>query len=280
MSASRSGRSGPALIVVDLRHDLDRLLAEAGNASLSPTTRRTLEREIRGVVTELEQLLNILDPIQQPSSMFDPGNPKVVGRFIALALVAQDRHPLSEVARFYGSGVYAIYYTGGLPLYEPISRTETPIYVGQAAPAINNARTPMEQGDRLWSRLNQHQRNIGLAISTLGLNDFECRSLVVQSGWETAAEDYLIHLFRPIWNSETDILFGLGKHGDSATTRANKRSPWDTIHPGRRWAEATLEDSRTPERIARDLNAHFESHPVFEDMNELLSSFIDELRQI
>lgn len=86
----------------------------------------------------------------------------------------------------------------------------------------------MEQGAKLCGRLSDHRKNIDKATSTLNLTDFEFRSLVVQSGWETAAEDYLIHLFSPIWNSETNILYGLGKHGDSATTRANKRSPWDT----------------------------------------------------
>src|SRR5262249_46995737 len=148
-------------------------------------------------------LLDRLDPVAQPSSVFDPGNPKVVGRFVSLALVAQNRVPLADIPKFYGSGVYAIYYKGSFPLYRPLSATETPIYVGQAAPASNHARTPREQGQRLSSRLSDHRKNIGKAESTLILNDFECRSLVVQTGWETAAEDYLIHLFRPIWNSET-----------------------------------------------------------------------------
>jgi len=275
-----AGRSNAASILAELRQDLDRLIVETGNADLPVAARRTLERDIRAVVADLGQVLNSLDPIRQPTSVFDPGNPKIVGRFIALALVAQPRHPLSEIGRFYGSGVYAIYYTGGFPLYGPVSGTETPIYVGQAAPAINNARTPQEQGDRLSRRLNDHRRNIGLARSTLNPSDFEFRSLVVQSGWETAAEDYLIHLFRPIWNNETGILFGLGKHGDSADTRANKRSPWDTVHTGRTWAAASREDARTLERIADDLGKHFASHPVFTSMDALLSSFIDELRQI
>jgi hypothetical protein len=73
-----------------------------------------------------------------------------------------------------------------------------------------------EQGERLAARLNDHRKNIGKAVSTLNVDDFQARFLVVQSGWETAAEDYLIHLFRPIWNSEVDILYGLGKHGGHA----------------------------------------------------------------
>jgi hypothetical protein len=213
--------------------------------------------------------------------MFDPSNPKVVGRFVSLALVAQSRQPLSEIARFYGSGVYAIYYNGKHPLYGPLSKSETPIYVGQAAPTVSNARTPSEQGDKLSSRLEEHRKNICRATSTIAIEDFEFRALVVQSGWETAAEDYLIHLFHPIWNSETSLVFGLGKHGDSANTRANKRSPWDTLHPGRTWAaDKKLLDAKTTPQIKTELADHFKKHPVFKDMDNLLLSFIDELKQI
>jgi Eco29kI restriction endonuclease len=145
--------------------------------------------------------------------------------------------------------------------YAQISCSETPIYVGQASPAKANARAPMEQGDRLARRLDDHRRNIAKATSTLSIDDFECRMLVVQSGWETAAEDYLIDLFKPIWNNETNILYGLGKHGDDADTRANKRSPWDTLHPGREWAAKTTQDARTPQQIQTDLRQHFQGRP-------------------
>jgi hypothetical protein len=262
-----------------LRASLERLAAEAKDAALSNPKRRKLEGQIKETIDTLTTLLARLDPIAQPTSVFDPSNPKVVGRFVALALVAQDRHPLAEIPRFYGSGVYAIYYNGSFPAYQPISRTETPIYVGQAAPGVSNARTPMEQGAKLCGRLTDHRKNIGKASASLDLADFEFRSLVVQSGWETAAEDYLIHLFRPIWNSETNILYGLGKHGDSATTRANKRSPWDTLHPGRAWAVATTEDAKSIGQIGMELGKHFADHPVYTDLEGVLESFIEELRQ-
>lgn len=266
--------------IADLRANLDQLVARTESTTLTTQRRRALDKEIRGVIEQLESFLNTLDPIRQPTSMFDPSNPKVVGRFVSLALVAQQRHPLSEIPRFYGSGIYAIYYKGRFPAYAPISGTETPIYVGQAAPAINNARTPLEQGPRLCGRLSDHRKNIGLATTTLDLADFEFRSLVVQSSWEGAAEDYMIHLFKPIWNSETGILYGLGKHGDDAGTRANKRSPWDTMHPGRKWAEASKEDAKTPATIAAELTRHFAEHPVFPDLEHVLTSFLDELRQV
>ena len=270
--------TGPDAIDV-LRASLRQLRAQAGEALLLSSKRKKLETEIKAAIDELAALLAKIDPIAQPTSVFDPSNPKVVGRFVALAMVAQDRHPLAAIPKFYGSGVYAIYYNGTFPAYQTISGTETPIYVGQAAPAVSNARTPTDQGAKLSGRLSDHRKNIGKAATTLDLADFEFRSLVVQSGWETAAEDYLIHLFRPIWNSETNILYGLGKHGDSAITRANKRSPWDTLHPGRVWAAASAEDAKSVAQIHAELAQHFAGHPVYPDLEGVLGSFIEELRQ-
>lgn len=202
-----------------------------------------------------------------------------MGRFVALALVAQTRHPLAEIPKVYGSGVYAIYYRGEFPLYAPWAQSETPLYVGQAAPADRNARSATDQGPRLSARLNEHRKNIVKANTTLDVGDFDYRSLVVQSGWETAAEDYLIHLFRPLWNSETNIVYGLGKHGDAATTRANKRSPWDTMHPGRVWAVDTTADAKTPEKIFQEVGEHAHTHRIYADLEAVLVSFLDELRQ-
>lgn len=272
-------RSTAPSSVEALRASLEQLSAEAGDATLSSVKRKKLEARIKQAIDELTALLVKLDPIAQPTSVFDPSNPKVVGRFVALAMVAQDRYPLTNIPKFYGSGVYAIYYNGVFPAYSPISGTETPIYVGQASPGVSNARTPVEQGEKLCGRLNDHRKNIGKAASTLDLSDFEFRSLVVQSGWETAAEDYLIHLFSPIWNSETNVLYGLGKHGDSAATRANKRSPWDTLHPGRSWAIATIDDAKSVEQIDSELTRHFAVHPAYLDLESVLGSFIQELRQ-
>ena len=136
-----------------------------------------------------------------------------------------------------------------------------------------NARTPIAQGERLARRLADHRKNISKAVTTLSIDDFECRFLLVQSGYETAAEDYLIYLFKPIWNNETGILYGLGKHGDAATTRQNKRSPWDTLHPGRTWAGKTVADARPKARIMSDLAKHFANTRIYEDLNDVLRNF-------
>ncbi len=269
----------PAAEIARLRAEINTLLKAAAAVGLSGTGLRRLNEEIRASIAELDEFLRDLDPIRQPSSVFDPSNPKIVGRFVALALVAQPKCPLADIPKVYGSGVYAIYYKGSFDLYQTWSATETPLYVGQAAPADRNARSATEQGPRLTARLNEHRKNIIKADSTLDIGDFEYRSLVVQSGWETAAEDYLIHLFRPLWNNETSIVYGLGKHGDAATTRANKRSPWDTVHPGRGWAADTTEDAKSVDRIFEEVASHAKSHPVYTDLEAVLGSFLRELRQ-
>lgn len=251
----------------------------ADSKPLSAVARKKIDADLRQLVADLDMAVRRLDPIAMPSAIFDPSSPTVVGRFTTLALAAQDRHPLGAMGKFYGSGVYAIYYRGHFPAYAPISGTETPIYVGQAAPGLQGARSAREQGPRLSARLNEHRKNILKAATTLDINDFDARFLVVQSGWETAAEDYLIHLFRPIWNSETNILYGLGKHGDDAVTRANKRSPWDTLHPGRKWAAGSTEDARSIPQIHADLTAHFANSSPFADTSALLEAFFAELRE-
>ncbi|MBM4094762.1 MAG: Eco29kI family restriction endonuclease [Planctomycetes bacterium] len=62
-----------------------------------------------------------------------------MGTLIANTLLAQPRRPLKDVPRFYGSGVYALYYRGDFDAYRPIANTETPIYVGKADPAEHGA---------------------------------------------------------------------------------------------------------------------------------------------
>ncbi|HEX8214002.1 MAG TPA: Eco29kI family restriction endonuclease [Allosphingosinicella sp.] len=247
---------------------------------MSDRRRRSLENEIRQIVEQLGSLLRELDPVVEPAAVFDPSNPKVVGRFVALALVAQPRCPLEQVELSYGSGIYALYYSGAFPAYDAISGSETPIYVGTASPAVGNARTPYEQGPRLSERIRYHAGNIAKATSTLSLSDFQYRSLVVQSGWEKQAESYLIHLFHPVWNKEVKIMSGFGKHGDSPTMRQHGRSPWDTMHPARTWAGDSASDQKPIPQIEAELIDHFERHPPYGSVEAVLADFLEELRQI
>ena len=223
-----------------------------------------------------------LDPIKHPGLIFDPSNPNVAGRIVAITMIAQDRKPLANIDRFYGSGVYALYYEGAFPAYRAISGREHPIYVGKADPADAGSKTAIEQGDKLCGRLNEHKKNIVKATTTLRLEDFEYRALVVQTGWQTAAENYLIDLFKPIWNSEVGICYGFGKHGDAPETRANQRSPWDTLHPGRDWAhrDPKMKDARTAKRIVDDIARHLEEHKPTTSIDQILRRFLKEMRAV
>jgi hypothetical protein len=241
-------------------------------------------KQLRGLIIQLiDQLREIearLDPIHQPVNFFDPSDPNVIGRFIGIALVAQPKIPLKDIDKFYGSGVYALYYCGPFLQYAPICATETPLYVGKADPEYGAAATPCQQGTRLHNRLREHARSIRKA-DNLQLEDFNCRYLVVQSGWQEAAESYLIDVFSPIWNNEVKLVYGIGKHGDSATTRANRRSPWDTMHPGRAWAWSAPEitDQVTGETLGNMLQEHFSNVPPFTDTANLLERFFQSLQQ-
>ena len=59
---------------------------------------------VRHTITEAyEQLRRVtehLDPIKQPDLVFDPSNPSVLGRLIAITMIAQPRTALGHVERF------------------------------------------------------------------------------------------------------------------------------------------------------------------------------------
>lgn len=242
---------------------------------------KALRNQLAEVVAHLGRVMVSLDPVREPTSVFDPSAPSLVGKFAGLGLVAQDKHPIGAVPAFYGSGVYALYYHGSFEAYAPIAGSENPIYVGKADPQSTDAKTPREQGRKLSGRLKDHVRAIGKAKSTLSLHDFSCRFLVVQSGWQVAAESYLIELFKPIWNDEMGVCYGIGKHGDDPKTRANLRSPWDTLHPGRDWAhrEPSMKDARPKEQIQAHLRAHFCAHEPHVTVDSILRRFYEDLKQ-
>lgn len=261
---------------------LSETIAGEEAAGLSASNAKRVRKTISDAYDKLRKVIEDLDPVKHPGYVFEPSNPHVAGRIVGIALIAQPRKPLAAVDKFYGSGVYAIYYNGGFKAYKNISGKEHPIYVGKADPDDPAAKTALTQGARLSARLSDHKKNIAKAASTLNVEDFEYRALVVQTGYQSSAEDYLIHLFKPIWNSETGICYGLGKHGDDPGTRANLRSPWDTLHPGRDWAhrDPKMKDARAAERIVKDIAEHLAKYPPLETVDEILKKFLSEMRAI
>jgi hypothetical protein len=237
----------------------EEIAKEEATLLAGPSAKR-VRKKIGDAYEKLRRVMEDLDPIKHPGFVFDPSNPNVVGRIVGITMIAQPRKPLTIADRFYGSGVYAIYYAGAFPTYSAISKREHPIYVGKADPADPASKTAFEQGDKLSGRLNEHRKNIVKA----------------------AAESYLIDLFKPIWNNEVGICYGFGKHGDAPETRANLRSPWDTLHHGRDWAhrDPNMLDARPREQIVKDIARHFAEYPPLGSVDEILRRFLDEMREI
>jgi hypothetical protein len=166
--------------------------------------------------------------------------------------------------RFSGAGVYAIYYTGGFPAYRKIASVNpanpkaVPIYVGKAVPAgarkggfdLSN-----EPGEVLYRRLMDHVSSIDEARN-LDIADFRCRFLLVDDIWIPLGESLLIETFRPVWNLLVD---GFGHHDQGSTRTSQKKSAWDTLHPGREWAEkVSKSNDKNAKKIEQDVIAYLE----------------------
>jgi hypothetical protein len=274
-----------------LERALSDLLRVAGEEP-TPHVVRRIRDGLAQHANAVEVARSETDPIRMPRASFDPSDPKTVGRMVSLALLAQPLLPIAEVKPAYGSGVYAIYYRGDHPLYAGISGTETPIYVGKADPSKDDASTSREQGPRLTGRLTEHAGTIATAarasvepgfpsqLYPLRLENFWCRRLVCSTNAQLVAEKHLIQMFWPLWNSETKACWGMSKHGDAAGTRANKRSPWDVVHPGRAWAgDARLQDSLTLEVIRHRIEETLRKTPPRRDHAMLLEEMLTAFRQ-
>ena len=179
----------------------------------------------------------------ESGDIYNPLERRRLAESVASALLQRSIVPLPP-SQFNGAGVYALYYTGDLEAYQPIShanaggRWEAPIYVGQAIPAGSRRGSPTPEappGRPLFNRLSQHHRSIEQATN-LESSAFHCRYLVVDDIWIPLAESLLITMFRRslVWNT---VLDGFGIHDPGRGRRSQKKSAWDTVHPGRPFAE-------------------------------------------
>ncbi|MFJ3047280.1 Eco29kI family restriction endonuclease [Herbaspirillum chlorophenolicum] len=251
-------------------------------------------KSIQNLREELQLILSSVDEVAHPQFLFDPTSPKTAARIVAIVLASQPLKPLSALTEFYGSGVYAIYYRGKFDAYKPLAEADHPIYVGKADPKDKMATTPVEQGTTLWERLKEH-RNVIKKIKdsdTVVLDDFYCRFLVVQTGFQLAAEAALIEYFKPIWNKETNVCHGIAMHGDDPGTRKNKRAPWHTLHPGVPWAwkPITVEfdgekitkpvpDQYSKDQIRENIKQHFIKNPPHQSIEDLIRDFTFDMIQ-
>jgi len=245
-------------------------ICDAPDAKENPNKVKRLVSETGMLISELQRFREDISPIHFGSIGITLGRSDSIAKFFAFSFTNQDKVPLKGLfdSPFYGSGVYAIYYHGNTEeAYAPLSGSETPIYVGKANPKNAQAETVEEQGQALFKRLKEHAKN--MEKTNLALSDFYYRASPIQSGMQAAVEDFMIRLFKPIWNKEIKICFGIGKHGDSAQTRKNKRSPWDTMHPGRAWADETENDQMNRQEIESKITGHFTEYPPIPDKDHL-----------
>ena len=175
-------------------------------------------------------------------------------------LMVRDPEPLPPRERFEGSGVYALFYDGDLESYRSLRSPDAdrPIYVGKAVPpgARKGAQDLDVSAPKLYSRIREHARSID-AASNLRIEDFRCRRLVVVPLWINMAERLLIERYRPCWNV---CIESFGLHDPGSGRREGERSWWDTLHPGRPWAEKQKGTRSTTDALDR-LNGFLEGLP-------------------
>lgn len=192
-----------------------------------------------------------------PDEPYNPLEKTNLGESVTKALLERPVEPLPSLNSFTGAGIYAIYYAGPLSAYRELAKNNrndrwaAPIYVGKAVPpgarkgGYGLGETP---GEVLFRRLREHAESIE-QVENLELADFRCRYLIVDDIWIPLGESLLITMFSPLWNQHLD---GFGNHDPGKGRYNQQRSPWDTVHPGRSWAEKLQPNSRTAEQITKD----------------------------
>ena len=192
---------------------------------------------------------------------FNPLAMENLAESIVHALHLQEPVPLSLVPEFDGAGVYALYYHGKFPAYKALTAVNAeeliePIYIGKASPS--GARKGIElatQTTALTKRLRDHRKSIEAAIN-LDIEDFSARWLVMEDVWIALGESAMIRRHQPVWNARID---GFGNHAPGRGRTKGARPQWDTLHPGRTWAEALSPTTKSYEELNREVSDYLTS---------------------
>jgi len=194
---------------------------------------------------------------------FNPLDKRNLAASVAQALLGSQPYEMDHLNAFVGAGIYAIYYCGSFKPYQVIGAQNRdkanplqPIYVGKAVPAgarKGAAVSTPASSKALFNRLNEHVESIQAAKSTLRLEDFVCRYLVVDDIWIPLGESLMIATFAPVWNT---IIDGFGNHDPGKGRYQGLRPRWDVVHPGRKWAIKCQERDETLANILQDLQSY------------------------
>lgn len=193
-------------------------------------------------------------------SGFTPYNPldKInLGISVADAMLESEVYPLGKLPAFTGAGIYAIYYAGDFEAYMVLAernknnKFELPIYVGKAvSPGARKGAFGLnsQPGQALYKRLQEHADSIN-AVENLNIHDFFCRFLIVDDIWIPLGESLLIAKFHPLWNQ---LIEGFGNHEPGKGRHGGTRPKWDTLHPGRKWADNCQQRSEDKEVLKKE----------------------------
>jgi hypothetical protein len=191
-----------------------------------------------------------------------------LARSIETELLEREPVPLSATDGIVGAGIYVIYYTGKFPAYAPIATKnlkgpfKSPIYVGKAIPKGGRkgglTKDASSKGHALADRLRQHATSIEEA-KNLNLSDFRFRHLVVDDIWIPLGENMLIETFKPVWNRAID---GFGNKDPGRRRARQYKSPWDVLHPGRKFADKLADGELTPKFLEQQVAAYIAGRPL------------------
>ena len=174
---------------------------------------------------------------------------------------------LPPAESFFGTGVYALYYTGRMGVYAGYGELNRlayghPIYVGKAVPKgwrqARVADDPASQSRELFSRLREHSRSISVAAD-LNIKDFMCRFMIFQDAGSDmigTIEAALIKIHRPLWNTSLD---GFGNHDPGSGRYNQAKSDWDVVHIGRSWAVKCQGVPKELKVVKANIARHFKS---------------------